>query len=184
MPLYPFASPDDLVTLTGCDRDLARLAVELASDDIRESIRWDVDQVIGATYTAAGDHLVSALGARTSVRWPTVVLPMLNVTEVASVVVDGVTLEASQFDVERCGIVHLWVPRPARLTVVTYTAGFVRSPEDEAPGVFRKVCLELAAQMASNPERLRSYNIGGASESFDTLDLDEDHRLDNWRAVR
>jgi hypothetical protein len=109
------------------------------------------------------------------------VLPALNVTDVTSVVVDGTTLTADQWDATTSGIVYLrtW---PSRIATITYSAGYVRQPEDKAPGVFREVCLDYATARVSNPEGLKAYTLGGTSETFmEHPPLVEDPRLDSYR---
>jgi hypothetical protein len=193
-PLVPFASPRDVLTLApGATDDLARLAVERASGRIRDHVRWPVDYQEDVTYErlyrryggAVLGGLDPALGSGSwehqgRHRRPCIILPTLNLVSVDSIVVDGVTLTANQWDATTSGIVYLYA-WPSDKATVTYSSGFVRSPEDKAPAVFRDVCLDMAVGMASNPERLMAYAMGGDSERFgNDVDLTDDHRLDTW----
>lgn len=192
MPLLPFATLAELRTLKPeLTDDLARLALTLASGRIRAAVGWDVDQASG-TYTRlyrpgyrtgldpALDHDLDH-GSRSTTP-ATITLPAMNVTGVASVTVDDAALTADQWDASTSGIVYLNGVRPYRKAVVAYTAGWVRYPEDTAPVVFKECCLEVASDIAGNIDRLRSYSIGGDSESFmESYPLDEDPRLGPYR---
>ncbi len=194
MPLVPFVKPSEIQTLVPCDDDLAALAARVVSGGIRRSVGWDVDYRAGQTHTRlyrrrfAGplgglDPALSAYDERGRSRTdPCIVLPAMNLTDVASVVVDGRTLTADEWDATVSGIVYLHGLTPQRSATVTFTAGWKRQPEDEAPGTFLEVALEHGVDLASNPERLRSYNLIGAGESFsERTPLVDDSRLDPYR---
>lgn len=192
MPLIPFAKASDVQTLTPCDDAVAELAVRLASAGIRQAVGWDVDRVVNATYTrlyqprygvalGGGDPLLTRSPYPSRRHRPSIVLPVMNLTNVASVVVDGRTLGADEWDATSSGIVYLDA-YPQKTATVTYTAGYVRRPEDTAPGIFEQVCIEQALLLAANPENLRSWAQGGASETFaDRAPLVDDDRLTPYK---
>lgn len=177
--LTPFAKPADLrLLLPALSDDAAVLALDVVSGAIRGSLGWDVDRVVGATYAQVVPRGRAPLKA--------VILPALNVEAVASVVVDDVTLPASGYDATPAGVVYLHDSSVHRKVTVTYTAGYVRAPEDEAPPVLRTVALDYAAQLALNPDGVASYTMGQVSETLaaDARRLaDDDTRLDPHRVV-
>jgi hypothetical protein len=176
MPLQPFATSADLAKLmSDVETATADLALELISGAIRDSLGWDVDERAGRVYT-------TLVRFRAPLR--SVVLPALNVTVLTSVVVDDVTLPVASYDGTESGVVYLNGVLAHKKAVVTYTAGYKRTPTDEAPPVLRAVCLDYAMKLAGNPGGVRSYSMGGVSETFasDARDLaDADCRLDHYR---
>lgn len=179
MALVPFAQASDLTTLEpSVDDASAQVAVDLVSAAIRASIGWDVDRAVDVTYTRVVPRRDRAFSANI---W-SIVLPTTHLTAVSAVTVDGVA--TTDYDWITSGIVYLGSPA-SRSVGVTYTGGWVRSPADQAPAVFRTVAVEYALRMANNPSGVRSYQLGNAQETFDfnTLkaELDEDCRLDAYR---
>jgi hypothetical protein len=175
--MTPFATPADLRTLMpGLEDGPARLALELVSGAIRDSIGWNVDETVGAVY----ERVVPPRRGGAAVE--TVVLPAQHITAVGPVVVDGRTLAMSQYDVTESGIVYLYVPARRRVHI-TYTAGWRRAPVDAAPAVFRTVALDLAARLADNPTSTNSYRMGLVSEDLTPARdaADTDGRLDAYR---
>jgi hypothetical protein len=95
-------------------------------------------------------------------------LPTLLVNSVASVVENGVTLTVvTGFDWTSYGklirIARPWYSKP-RSIVATVNHGY-------APGVTeldtaKGVCLSLAGRIYDNPGALRSYTVGGVSETY------------------
>ena len=193
MTLLPFATVDDLQILApAASDDAARLAVDVISGVIRgrSGVGWQVDRMLGATYTRLTTgarpswHYRQAAGLSTQGPY-SVTLPAMNLTAIASVVVDDRTLGESEWDATASGIVYLSSP-PSRSVSVTYDAGYPRAPVDEAPGEFRQVCLDMAAQWVDNPTgALMSYTLGQAGERFDTAAATAavagDARLDPYR---
>ena len=184
--LQPFARPKDVqVLLPGLDDAQAELVVDLVSATIREHVRWAVDWQAGLTYsrvvartTRAGwPHRGTAAGPLLSVT-----LPAMHVTAVQSVNVDGLVLLAGQYELEPAGVVYVDVPVWRRIDVV-YDAGFVRAPQDQAPPVFRSVCLDLATRLADNPTGSGSYVMGVVQENLSVASdlLASDQRLDRYR---
>lgn len=179
MALAPFAKAADLKVLApALDDDTADLVLDLVSAGIRASVGWDVDKVTGVTY----ERVIPFKRRGTAAMW-SVVLPAVNVTAVSQVVVDGVTLTDAQWDSTTAGIVYLQSPCREKVTV-TYTAGYQRAPADAVPAVFRTCALEYASRLAGNPGGVKSYTMGGVSETFadDARTMaDQDSRLDTYR---
>jgi hypothetical protein len=177
--LVPFAKRGDVQALAPTLSDAAAdLALELVSAGIRDSLHWDVDQVVGATYTQIVQRGTAPLVA--------VVLPALNVTAIASVEIDGVVQDVSTYDCTPGGVLYLHSVTVSEKVVVTYTAGYVRAPEDKAPGILRLVAIEYAIRLGTNPDGTVSYAMGGTSETLGAgakALADEDSRLDVHRAV-
>lgn len=175
MSLVPFAKPGDLQVLAPAVSDAqATLVLDLVSGTIRESLGWDVDE-----HTTTYTQDVPPGSRRTAA-----VLPVLNLTEVTSVEVDGTAQAAGAYYFTASGIVYLTSAVATRSVAVTCTAGYSRVPTDKAPSVLRSVALDYAMRMVANPTGVASYAIGGTSETF-ASDLTElaasDHRLDNLR---
>lgn len=176
MALLPFAKPADLQILApSIDDASAELLLDLVSGVIRSAIGWDVDEVADRVYTQT---------IRPCNYLEAVVLPALNLTGITSIVVDGVTLTAGQWDATPAGVVYLKGVLASESVVVTYTAGYPRSPRDDAPPALRAIALDYAMRWASNPSGVKQYSMGGTSETFEsdirTL-ADSDERLDPFR---
>lgn len=198
--LLPFAKVSDLQLLApGTTDDQAELLLDLVSASIRETVHWHVDQVTGLTFTKSVRPLTDfgwnpesglLVGSRPLTF---LTLPCLNLTVVTTLVVDGVTLVAAGVPIsstvittdQAAGVIY-FNDRPVNDTAtVTYTAGYVRAPQDQVPAIFRTVALDYAARWSNNPSSVSSYTMGSTSESFATPDLvaalDADHRLDAYR---
>lgn len=173
--LVPFVKPGAITTLAPATSEAsAELVAVQVSNIIRGSLGWDVDQVADATYTqvVSPSNMLEA-----------VVLPALNLTAVASVVVDGSALASSAYNATSSGVVYLDGCYAYKSVTVTYTAGWVREP-DTLPGTLSAVALDYALRMIGNPTGVKAYSMGNASETF-AVDLAEiaatDNRLDPWR---
>jgi len=150
-----FATPSDLASWLQRDLDTATatLALNIASADIRKTVGWSISQESGVVVTLDGS------GARSL--W----LPSLLVTAVASVVEDSTTLTVvTGFDWTTYGrlirVGRDWTYKP-RSVVVTFTHGYTTNPDD-----VKGICLTLAGRVYDNPTALRSYTVGGVSETF------------------
>lgn len=150
-----FATPSDLASSLEQDVDTATatLALAVASGKIRDFAGWSITQETGAVATLDGT------GDRSL--W----LKSLLVTAVASVVENGLTLTVvAGFDWTEYGklirVGRCWICKP-RSVVVTYTHGYVTVPD----GV-KGVCLSLAGRLYDNPVALRSYTVGGVSQTY------------------
>lgn len=147
----PFASPADLATWVQRDvaPDLGDLAVRVASGAIRSHCGWPITETTATiAYPVAG-----------GVVW----LPTLHLTRV--VVTDaGVTVPAGA-DVawSRDGRV-VCNRRPAGTATITYTHGY--SWPDPVLDLVAGVCLSAAARAVDNPRGLRSWTVGGESETY------------------
>lgn len=150
-----FATPTELAGFLQQDLDTysATLALDIASKAIRDHCGWEITQQTNTVVTLDG--------VEGSVLW----LPSQLVTAVASVVENGVTLTAvSQFDWTSYGklirVGRCWYCKP-RSVVVTFTHGYAAVPDS-----IKGVCLAAAGRRYQNPQSVRSYTIGGVSESF------------------
>lgn len=150
-----FATPSDLASLLQKDVDTATatLALSVASGKIRDFAGWSISQEVGVVATLDGN------GERAL--W----LPSLLVTAVASVVENGTAVTVvSGFDWTSYGrlsrINRCWTWKP-RSVVVTFTHGYVTVPD----GV-KGVCLALAGRLYDNPVGLRSWTVGGTSQTY------------------
>jgi hypothetical protein len=176
MALQLFAKPADLMALVPeVDEASATLTLTIVSGAIRSSIGWDVDKVTNAVY---------AKTLRPGSRATSVVLPALNVTAVSALEVDGVAQSASAYRVTPAGVIYLDGVSATKTIEVTYTAGWQATPTDQRPSVFRQVALEYASSLAGNPSGMKSYAMGGTSETFgdraQTM-ASADERLDAYR---
>lgn len=194
MALKPFAKVADLqILVPTMDDATATLTLDLVSGAIRAAVGWDVDQVVNAVYTklivgtSPFDAEVYTNEGYPSITYFTgrVVLPVMNLTAVSEVKADGVVVPVAEYAFTTAGVVRL-NSSPATSIEVTYTAGYVRSPIDEVPSVFRSVALEYAAKFAGNPAGVRSYQLGAAMETFADPGamrsmVEGDARLDAYR---
>jgi hypothetical protein len=116
-----------------------------------------------------GQHISPVTVGVVSVRDPNVVRlflphPPAIPVSVTTVVVDGVTLDAADFEVDRVhGLTRTDGSRWTGLVVVTYDHGFATVPDDVSA-----VCAELASRKMTNPTGSQSVKIEGFSESFST----------------
>ena len=152
--LLPFATPSELATWTGGTLTYiqAQAALEIASAQIRRQCGWSITQET-RTDTLDGTGR------------PNLWLPTLLLTAVTSVVENGVTLTlATDYDWTRTGklirIGTLWTNKP-RAVVVTYTHGYTVEPSD-----VKGIAMSLAVRGAANPTGVRSYTVGGVSETY------------------
>ena len=149
-----FATPTELAGFLQQDLDTytATQALDIASQAIRDHCGWTISQE-----TVTGKVLDSD-GSRSL--W----LPTLLLTAVGPVVENGVTLTVlSGYDWTEYGRLiraGCW-PNQARSVTVTYTHGYATVPNS-----VKGVCLALAGRRYQNPQTLRSYTVGGISESF------------------
>lgn len=154
------ATPSDLASWLQKDLDTATatLALTVASQRIRDHVGWSITQETAAVFTLDGPASPCAA------LW----LPTLLVNSVASVVENGVTLTVvTGFDWTSYGklirVSRPWYSRP-RSIVATVNHGYAPGSADldNAKGV----CLSLAARVYENPSGLRSYTVGGVSETY------------------
>ena len=150
-----FATPTELAGFLQRDLDTysAAQALDLASQAIRDHCGWSITQVTGAVETLDG-------GGGRSVWLKTKLL-----TAVTSVTELGLSLPVTTgFDWTDAGQVirvgRWWTYRP-RSVVVTYTHGYATVPDS-----VKGVCLSIAGRRYQNPETLKSYTVGGVSESY------------------
>ena len=152
-----FATASELASWLQKDLDTATatLALSVASGQIRRHVGWSI------TEETLTDLLVDGTGRRS------IILPTLHLTAVASVEEDGVALT---YDVDytwtREGRLirnGRWLHK-ARTVKTTYTHGYTTGAAelDDVKGV----CLDLAGDIYDNPTGLRSYTVGGASETY------------------
>jgi hypothetical protein len=110
------------------------------------------------------------------------------VTAVTSIVEEGTTLTVvTDFDWTSYGklirVYRRWTSKP-RAVVVTFTHGYATAPDD-----VKGVCLSLAGRLYENPGSLRSYTVGGVSETYASgpgisgpgLTIDEKNDLGPYR---
>ena len=154
-----FATASELASHLQRDLDTATavLALDNASQQIRSLVHWSITEEVGVVLTMEGR------GER-SLRLPTRLL-----TAVASVVEDGVTLTVlTDYDWTSEGQLlradgTVW-SRKVRSVVVTYTHGYAAGSEKLRTA--RAVCLDLAGDLYDNLAGLRSYTVGGVSETY------------------
>lgn len=150
------ASASDLASWLQKDLDTATatLALNVASGEIRNYCGWSVSQEAGvvATLTGSGTDLL----------W----LPTLRLTAVTSLTENGLARTTpSDFTFEAWGKLRrrraAWLCEPPQAVVVTFTHGYATVPDD-----VKGACLSLAARVYDNPGGLRSYTVGGVSETY------------------
>jgi len=152
-----FATPVELETFLQrtVDNASAMLALENASQQIRDDVGWSITQESATVATLDGT------GERSL--W----LPTLQLTGVASVVEDGTTLTVvTDFDWTSYGRLireGYWIDKP-RSVVVTYTHGYPAGSEKLRTA--KSVCLALAGQILLNPAAVRQQSIDDFSQTF------------------
>lgn len=152
-----FATASELASHLQRDLDTASavLALENASQQIRDEAGWSISEEAGVVATLDG----------TGIR--TLFLPTQYLTAVTSVVEDGTTLTVvDDFDWTSYGRLiraGCWTCKP-RSIVVTYTHGYAAGSEKLR--MARSVCLSLAGRIFDNPGGVRSYTVGSVSETF------------------
>ena len=147
-----FASVEDLAAYLQRDltelTDTADLALELAT---------------AAIQAEAGQLLTPAIETITVAPIGTIVLlPELPVTAVSTVVVDGVSLAASDYTASTLGVLRradgaAW----AGLVTVTYSHGYGTIPDD-----LRAVCVQSAARVLANPGGVQGESVGAYSVTY------------------
>jgi hypothetical protein len=168
------ASVSDLASYVGReianDDASALLALELASGVVRE--------YCGQTLTLVEDDEVTLNGSGTRV----LLLPETPVTDVASVTVEGVELEADYWDWTSDGVINriggtlppvegsvflpgaprsvLW-PTGARSVVVVYSHGL-----SEVPAAVKAVVLSVASRVLDSPSSVKQESIGAYSVTY------------------
>lgn len=152
----PYAAPDDLKSLTGCDHDNASLVLDLASSAIDSYVRHDLNEAEESVVLhPSGGRLLWVVPAG----WP---------LKVSSVVEGDVTLtEGKDFRVRADGAVkrlddETWTDE----VEVTYTTGFAADSIELLTA--KRICLEVAARAVANPQWLDSITVDGTSPSFMT----------------
>lgn len=149
-----FATPTELAGFLQTDLDTytATQALDNASQAIRDHCGWTISQE-----TVTG-KVLDCDGSRSL--W----LPTLLLTALGPVVELGVTLTVlSGYDWTEYGRIiraGRW-PNQARSVTVTYTHGYATVPNS-----VKGVCLAVAGRRYQNPGALRSYTIGGVSETY------------------
>jgi len=153
-----FATPPELETFLlplTVDTAKATLALDNASQEIRDDAGWSITQESGVVATLDGTGE------------PSLWLPTLYLTGVASVVEDGTALTVvTDFDWTSYGRlirVGRWVDKP-RSVVVTYTHGY--PPGSEKLRTARSVCLSMAGE-SLHPVAIRQQSIDDFSQTFE-----------------
>lgn len=151
-----FATPIELAGFLQKDLDTysATQALDIASQNIRTACGWNISQetVTAQEFDGTGDQSI----------W----IRTLNLTAVASVVADGVTLTASDYRFYRYGWlrrIYAYWPCFPKIVAVTYTHGYATVPDD-----VKGACLVLAGGKYEEPGgTLRSYTdtVGSVTES-------------------
>lgn len=130
----------------------AQLALDIASDA--------VEKYIGYTLEEIEDDVVSVDGTRNYV----FLLPAYPVTEITSIVEDGVMLETDEYEFSQFGIVKklngLWTNKLNGI-VITYTHGFV-----DIPMSIVGVVLSLAGRIKDGSSNIKQESIGGYSITY------------------
>jgi hypothetical protein len=138
----------------------AELVLDMASAAVRAAAK-SLDATIDGTSETV------TLDAAGTVR---LVLPSWPVTAVASVVVEGVTLPASEYEWTRMGVLKrvygVW-PLKLASVAVTFTHGYTSLPAAVADAL-KSVTLAVAARAWSNPSGLVRMQIGSYSEQHAT----------------
>ena len=150
-----FATPSELASWLQKDLDTATatLALNIATSDISEFCGWSITQDSSVTMTVDGPRHSCSVFLGTQL-----------LTGVTSVTEDGAALSSTQYrwsstgELIRVGRWWTWKPR-AIVAVVTH--GYVTAP-DKVKGI----CLNLAGRKYDNPTSLRSYQVGGVSETY------------------
>jgi hypothetical protein len=177
-----FATPLDLAdylqrpVFSGDELDAASLALELATAAVRADCRWPVQQETATTTVEDAGWLIY--------------LPTRRITAVSSVTVDGEAWTADRYKWTTAGRLTLPELRRSsatRIVVVTFTHGYSTAEIDSEAVPFKQVTLERAAAILSNPEGVRTEQIGGVQFTYPaaTRDLQtaDDPRLDDYRLV-
>lgn len=152
-----FATPAELASFLQRDLDTATatLALENASQQIRDYVGWSVSEEV--------DREVTLDGTGGPYLW----LPTKHLTDVSTVVENGVTLTVvDDFDWSSRGYLirsGRWTCRP-RAVVVTFTHGWPDGSEKLRTA--RSVCLSLAGSIYDNPGGVRSYTVDDVSETY------------------
>jgi hypothetical protein len=179
--LPPFASPDDLREETGSTAtDLpdarARRILAGVSSRIRDVCGWSISQETGAVFT------------RDTPCGRDLLLPTLRLTAVTSVVLNGTTLAASEYEWNSTGRLRRlagWYTASAELrtVVATVTHGY---PVGQIPESVRDTCLEYATRRVDTPGgvqkgfRIDDYSENPMAVSL-TSQLESDARLAAYR---
>lgn len=151
-----FAASDDLrlyLRLPTIDATAADLLLEFAATAIRTHLGQVVDEVADETITLYGNGSDLLL------------LPELPVTAVSAVVVDGVTLtETTDYMWRPSGILRrtygaAWADEVS----VTYSHGYAAAA---LPDALRKVSVQAAARVWTNPASVTSETIGDWARSW------------------
>lgn len=159
MALATFASPAELAAhlqVASVDTASATLALDNASQQIRDELGWSVSEQ---------EDVVADLDGPGG--W-TIWLPTQRLTAVTTVIEDGVTLTVlTQYDWTFSGrlirVGGSWSCKPRALTV-TYTHGWPAASEQLRTA--KAACLIRAGLVYENPRAVRSYTVGGVSETY------------------
>jgi hypothetical protein len=138
------------------DTSSANLALEDASQQIRDEVGWSISEEAGVVANLDGPGV------------PIIWLPTQRLTAVASVVEDGVTLTVlTNFDWTFSGqLIRVgpnWSCKPRSITV-TYTHGWPAGSEKLRTA--RAACLIRAGRTYANPTSVRQQSIDDFSETF------------------
>ena len=155
-----FVTPTELIVWLDIPADTfptdrATLLVNSASAAIRGHCGWNITEE-----TVTGDVIDGSGG------WD-LWLPTKHLTAVASIVENGVTLtDPDNYVWRRNGQLirsGRWSSK-AKAVTATYTHGY---PTGHVKlELARSVCLTIAARLVNNPGGLRSYTVGGVSETY------------------
>lgn len=151
-----FATPAELASwlqVPSVDTATATLALNVASAAIRGQAGWSITQEVVTAAVVDGPGGV------------TIWLATPRLTAVALVKEEGVTLTVvTDYDWKADGrlvrVGGVWSCKP-RAIELTYTHGYSTVPDD-----IKGLCLQVAGRLYHNPDTLRSYTVGGVSETF------------------
>lgn len=91
-------------------------------------------------------------------------LPQIPVTAIASITIDGVLLDPSEYSFTKSGLVtrrRAWWGGPRSTIVVSYDHGFNPIPDDIV-----QIVADLVAEQLRNPDQLQSETAGSYSVTY------------------
>lgn len=157
-----FATAEDLASFLQrptIDRYTAELALDLASDAVRDEAGQDIAE---ASTTEVYDGLPADHPYAN-----VIFLRQVPVTAVSGVVSDGVTIPAAEYEWSARGVI-VRTARPFSAVLrgisVTYTHGW--EPTALEYRLARSITLQVAARVYVNPYQLDGLQIGSINQSF------------------
>lgn len=152
-----FATHQDLaarlgVTLTPAEQTRATTLLELASGVIQDAAGQRIELVEDDTLTVRGS------------RESTFLLPGRPVVSVASVALDGVTLDPADWSLDDDTLVRrAGFGSPREALVIVYTHGY---PPQDVPPVVKGVCLEAVVRAWVNPGSVMTERVGSEQATY------------------